>query len=199
MYAKAELQADCSVVMEAVKHGRGNGLTWADESLLSNRSLILAAARGGQGHAYALTFASPELRVDHELVHAAMDVDCMVYLNLTWDQQRALGPETTRRYARQLIKDGAWDFLRMAVEERRPGEAWRDQCNKVAYQEVVFQELAARGWNIHRLPSPYCHCQACKRRTPPCQRYIPRPLFGCRCCSEWGDAAPWWRGSPPPN
>lgn len=193
MYASAELQADYGVVMEAVKHGRGSGLAWADQSLLANRSIILAAVRGGQGNAYALTAASDELKVDEEVAHAAMEVDCAIYTYLTWDQQRALGPETARRYIRQLIEEKDWDFLRAAVAERIPGQVWPDTSDKIAYPNVVFNELAARGWNIHRLPSRYCYCQACHRNTPPCQRYIPRPPFGCTCCSEWGGSAGRWR------
>lgn len=183
MFASAELQADYSVVMQAVKHGRGNGILWANQSLLANRSIILAAIRGGQGEAYALAFASPDLKVDHELVHAAMDVDCVIYTSLTWDQQRALGPETARKYIRQMIEERQWDFVRAAVGERSPGQVWPPE-GRIAYPYAVFNELAARGWNIHRLPARCCYCRACSEQTPPCQRYI--PPFRCTCCLEGG-------------
>ena len=186
MFASAELQADYSVVMQAVKHGRGNGLLWANQSLLANRSIILAAIRGGQGEAYALAHASPDLKVDHELAHAAMDVDCIIYTNLTWDQQRALGPETARKYIRQLIEEREWDFVRAAVGEGSPGRVFPPQ-DRIAYPYVVFNEVAARGWNIHRLPARYCYCRACSEQTPPCQRYI--PPFHCTCCSEGASSA----------
>lgn len=191
MYASAELQADYSVVMEAVKHSRGNGLLWADRSLLANRSLILAALRSGQAEPYWI-LESPGLALDQEVVQAAMDVDNIIYESLTWGQQRALGPEMTRRYVRQLIEDKDWDFVRAAVGERSPGQVWPPVA-RIAYPYAVFNEVADRGWNIHRLPSRYCYCRADSEQTPPCQRYI--PPFRCTCCSEGGSAAHRWPDS----
>ena len=196
-WASDELQADYSVVMAAVEHRFSNGLRWADKSVFANRDIILAAVRFGHG-TQAILYASDELKSDPELVHAAMDVDYLLYTYLTWDQQRTVGPETAERYIRMLIEEREWDRLRMAVAERCPGSVRSIPSDRVAYPAVVFQELAARGWNIHRLPSRCCHCQSCSSQTPPCRRYIPRPIFGCNCCNEWGgpsDGAWWWRDS----